>query len=59
MIKQEGACPCAPKLRPVCPCKQMEAEVAEMGQCHCHIFRSPDFNEDEYYRKLKEKQRLQ
>ncbi len=36
-----GNCPCDVS-RGFCPCGEHEKEIAEMGHCHCNLFKKPE-----------------
>lgn len=42
--KNGGACPCKPKHRPVCPCKEASLEIESQGYCMCMNFLHPNYN---------------
>ena len=41
--KKGGACPCLPKKRPHCPCKEVFEDIKKMGCCHCMVFFDPNW----------------
>jgi len=38
LAKNGGKCPCKPKSRPVCPCRECADEVKRDGVCFCQVF---------------------